>query len=180
MEILSLPEKIGQILDIVTIPERSSVLDLGTGTGVLLPHIVRRIGSEGHVTAVDLSDGMLAFAIKKCKNLLPPVKFIKADFETDEIPGLFDRIFLYCVYPHLEKPVATLKHLVDNNLSPNGKIVVAFPCDEKFINHVHNEKKPDSDKLLPAPVLSEELRRHGLKANVRCYSEEMYIIEITK
>ena len=60
MERLSTPGKVNEILDIIGVEKGMDVLDLGTGTGVLLPFLSERIGSEGHILAVDISEGMLS------------------------------------------------------------------------------------------------------------------------
>lgn len=40
----------------------STVLDVGTGTGVLLPFLAEAVGPEGRVVAVDFAPAMLARA----------------------------------------------------------------------------------------------------------------------
>ena len=45
----------------------SHVLDVATGTGRNLPIVVRQVGSEGRLTAMDISKGMLTYAKTKVK-----------------------------------------------------------------------------------------------------------------
>jgi ubiquinone/menaquinone biosynthesis C-methylase UbiE len=45
----------------------SHVLDISTGTGKNLPFIIRQMGSEGRLTAMDISKGMLGYAKTKVK-----------------------------------------------------------------------------------------------------------------
>ena len=94
-EILSTPLRVNSILDKFEIKENDAVLDLGTGTGVLLPYIAQRIGSNGRITAVDFSIGMLQKAMEKFSNLSPLPTFLNFDFENENIPGEFDKIILY-------------------------------------------------------------------------------------
>ena len=104
------------------------------------------------ITAVDYSTGMLDIARSKFADLIPRPEFRCMDFETETIPGEYDHIILYCVYPHLHTPVDTLKWLRGVNLADSGTITVAFPSDEKFINSIHRHKHSESDILPPADV----------------------------
>lgn len=160
MEVKSYPEKINEILDRVEIPEGAEVLDLGTGTGVLVPYLSERIGDSGRVLAIDGSPGMLAEARRKFGSI-ENVEFRQADFEEDLIEGQYDVIMLYCVYPHLKTPHDTLKWLKKVNLKPGGKIVIAFPNDENFVNHIHDGVEAHSHLLPSARVLADELALVG-------------------
>lgn len=114
-EVCSTPEKIKAILGKVPISRGMSVLDLGTGTGVLVPYLSRMVGPEGHVTAIDLSEGMLSRAIEKYGRL-GNVDFLKLDFEEEIIPGMYDLAMMYSVYPHLHSPADTMEWLFKMNL----------------------------------------------------------------
>lgn len=179
-EVLSTPQKINEILDQLSIKLGDGILDLGTGTGLLLPYLAERIGPSGKLTAVDYSSGMLDRAKSKFHNLIPVPKFLNLNIEEDTIDGDFDLIMLYCVYPHLHKPIETLKWLRAVNLKKEGSIVIAFPCGESFINNIHKEKHSKSDCLLPAHELAKYLTDSGLNANVVLSSKEAYIIKISK
>ena len=178
-EVLSTPEKVNFILDFIDLKKGQSVLDLGTGTGVLLPFIAERIGKDGNIVAVDYSEGMLNQAKIKFESLVPRPEFLQMDFETENIKGEFDRIILYCVYPHLHTPAETLKWLSKVNLKKGGIITVAFPCNEDYINNIHREKHSESDVLPPANILAQYFIANGLNASVASYTSDSYVINIT-
>lgn len=178
-EIRSTPERIKSILSKIPIHHGMNVLDLGTGTGVLVPYLSEMVGEEGHVTAIDLSEGMLSLARKKYGNL-KNVDFLKIDFEEEQIPGVYDMAMLYSVYPHLHAPADTLEWLFKMNMTYDGVIVIAFPSDENFINNIHHEQKADHDDLPPAHVLAEMICRWGFEAEVLANSEDEYIIAIQR
>lgn len=179
-EVLSTAEKIDEILDLVLIGKGDFVLDLGTGTGVLLPYIAQKVGETGKITAVDFSEEMLKRAIQKFSNLSPQPEFLNLDFENENIEGEYDKIMLYCVWPHLHNPVDTLKWLQKVNLKDNGEIFIAFPCGPDFINNIHKEKHSESDLLPPASVLTTQLRNQGLNASCIADTDSCYIIKIEK
>lgn len=179
-EILSTEEKVNHILDFIELQPGQSVLDLGTGTGVLLPYIAERIGNAGKITAVDYSEGMLTRAREKFETLVPTPEFLNLDFETENIDGEYDRIILYCVYPHLHEPVDTLKWLISVNLKEGGKLYIAFPCGPEFINNIHKEKHSESDILPGASELAAKLCEYGLSAEVLSETETSYVICLSK
>lgn len=175
-EVNSVPAKINLILDYALIEKGQHVLDLGTGTGVLVPYLLERVGKDGKVTAVDASEGMLEQA--KLKYGTTACRFLRADFEAESLEGRYDRIMLYCVYPHLEHPAQTLKRLVDDNLREDGSIVIAFPTTEDFVNRIHGEKKIESEMLPPARELARRLRAEGLEATAEDCGPNVYMVKI--
>lgn len=179
-EVLSTPERVNRILDFIDLKPGQTVLDLGTGTGVLLPHIAQRIGLEGKLVAVDYSSGMLQRAKEKFSDLIPNPEFLNIDFENDNIDGKFDRIILYCVYPHLHTPIDTLKWLEKVNLKDGGIITIAFPCGPDYINNIHKERHSEGDILPSASALTNYLKDNELNAMVVAETPESYIINIFK
>lgn len=163
-ETMSTPERVNIILDYFNLKVGDKILDLGTGTGILLPYIAERIGREGEITAVDYSEGMLERAKRKYDSLVPHPQFLNLDFENEAIPGEYDKIIMYCVYPHLHTPIDTLKWLEKVNLKKRGEIIIAFPCGPDFINNIHKERHSEGDLLPTAKDLAEKLRREGIRA----------------
>lgn len=178
-EVRSTPERIRHILSLLPLGEGIDVLDLGTGTGVLVPYLSEAVGPGGGVVAVDLSEGMLSQAIRKYGDL-PNVQFLKIDFEEEQIPGKYDLVMMYCVYPHLHTPSDTFEWLFKMNIKPGGCIVVAFPSDEVFINNIHHERKSESDHLPPARTLAHMIESWGYSTEVLAASEDEYVVRISR
>lgn len=178
-EVRSTPERIRSILSRIELKEGMKILDLGTGTGVLIPYLLEKIGNSGSITAIDFSEGMLARAKVKFGNLYN-VEFLRLDFEEEQIPGRYDLVMLYCVYPHLHYPSDLFEWLFKMNIVDGGKIVIAFPSDEKFINNIHHERKSESDHLPSAEKLSGMIREWGFSAEVIASSADEYIVIVKK
>jgi demethylmenaquinone methyltransferase/2-methoxy-6-polyprenyl-1,4-benzoquinol methylase len=177
-EVYSTTDMIKRILDIIKVGEGMHVLDLGTGTGVLIPELLQRVGSDGRVLAVDISDGMLQQARAKCASAVPYELFVKADFERERLPGRFHRIIMYCVYPHLYRPVSTIKKLLSQNLTNNGTLTIAFPTTAMNINSVHRHRHIHSQHLPTAVSLAMHLRAHHIVATAT--SNNPYIVTVTR
>ena len=178
-EVRSTPERIRNILNLLPLKKGMSVLDLGTGTGVLIPYVEEKIGLEGRIGAVDLSEEMLNLAKSKYGKY-ENVDFMRIDFEEDPIAGMYDLVILYSVYPHLHYPEDTLEWLFKMNVKDDGAIVIAFPSDEKFINNIHHERKSESDHLPPATVLATTIEEWGYDTSVLADSEDAYVIIIRR
>lgn len=187
-EIMSTPDRVKEIIELSRIDKGMKILDLGTGTGILIPYLAAAVGKEGEIKGIDISKGMLEKAVKKYGDI-KNVTFELRDFEKETIEGRYDLIFLYCVYPHLHTPVATINALIKNNLKEKegnepdhilkegGRIIIGFPADEEFVNNIHHEKKAESDLLPPADKLCKRLRLEGLNASV-ISQKNPYLLEI--
>lgn len=91
--------KINKLLSQISIHNGDSVLDVGTGTGVLIP-FYKKLNKDGKITGIDISEGMLNVAKRKFINL-DNVKFEILDVENEIMEGKFDKIVLYSMFPHL-------------------------------------------------------------------------------
>ena len=176
-EVRSTSERVQSILNKLSIKQGMDILDLGTGTGVLVPFLSEAVGKDGHICAVDLSEGMLGCARKKYGKLRN-VDFLRLDFEEDIIPGIYDLVILYSVYPHLHYPEDTLRWLFKMNIKPGGSVIIAFPSDESFINNIHHERKSESDHLPPAKILAQKIAGWGFRTKVMANSEDEYIVRV--
>ena len=56
------PQVLEKLMDLAQLPAGANVLDVGSGTGVLLPYLHAKVGAQGKITAVDFSEKMLAKA----------------------------------------------------------------------------------------------------------------------
>ena len=127
-------EKINFLLSRIHIQEGDKVLDIGTGTGVLIPFI-RGFNKMGEINALDVSEGMLCKAKEKYSNL-PNIKFTLVDVEEEKVEGEYNKIILYSMFPHLKRREDTIKKLVTENLCENGKLIIAHSSSREFLNKI--------------------------------------------
>jgi ubiquinone/menaquinone biosynthesis C-methylase UbiE len=139
------------------------VLDIGSGTGVLLPFLITELGGEGKIVALDFSMEMLCQA--KAKNFQPIVEFAQADVLA--IPLADDSVDLaMCnsAFPHFSDKVKALKEIA-RVLRNNGRLAICHTMGRNMINQLHQSiGGAVANDLLPDEFqLRELLRQAGLK-----------------
>lgn len=123
--------KIQQIIKLSDIKPQSKILDVGTGTGILLNFLLKKDPIK--ITALDYAEKMIECAKKKHQD--PRIEFVTQDImQHDEKE--YDYIFLYSVYPHFEDKKRLLKHL-SCKLKRGGKVVIAHSESKEKINSIH-------------------------------------------
>jgi len=104
-----------------------TVLDVGTGTGIVAFQVAHHVGVSGKVVGIDLSDGMLGKATKKAAiaGTNGHVTFQKMDAEMLTFEdGSFDAVVSLFALRHFPHPQVALKEMF-RVLRPGGKLVIA-------------------------------------------------------
>jgi enediyne biosynthesis protein CalE5 len=102
------------------------VLDVGSGYGEPGLSAAQAVGPTGHVTCLDISADMLAFAEERSRSCgLANVTFVEGDVETTQLePEGFDVVLSRATLMYAADPVATLRRL-KAALRPGGRLAVA-------------------------------------------------------
>jgi len=166
--------KLQSITDLAEIEPGEKVLDVGTGTGVMIPHILSRVGESGRVTAIDVAEKMLAAA--KDKFAAPNLDFLHGDIMSADLPlGAFDCIMCYSVFPHLgDKPGAVAR--LAGLLGPGGRLVIAHSESRRAINELHarSSEAISADVLPDMETISGYFADAGLSLRTAMDDETMF------
>lgn len=108
------------------------VLDVGTGTGVLVPILVG-LAPEARVVGLDISREMLAQARSKH----PTVAFVQGDVHALPFkPCSFDFSLCCACFPHFEDKSKALEE-IRRTLQPGGWLLILHAASRATINAIH-------------------------------------------
>ncbi|MDR3355876.1 MAG: class I SAM-dependent methyltransferase [Spirochaetaceae bacterium] len=167
--------KVDMLTRLLLIQKHDAVLDVGTGTGVLLP-VLSRYTAGKNITAIDISEDMIAVAKRKFAHL--GCVFIQGDVVSYRFsPETFDVIACYSVFPHIDEKPRMIKNLAAA-LKPGGLLAILHSCSKERINgvHVHAHRDVSMDSLPPADIVADLMRKLGMKLEAVIDNSEMYAV----
>ena len=162
-------EILATILDNANVCAGKSVLDVATGTGVLIPdYLARGVAS---VTAVDISDEMIRIAKSKFQG--DHLQILCCDVFDLPTDVQYDCIVVYNAFPHFPDPAALITHLA-RLLKAGGTLTVAHGMSrDALVAHHSGAAKQISIELLHENALAELMSRH-LTVTAKISDHRMY------
>lgn len=172
------PDKLRKLIQMTQIKKGDKILDVGTGTGVLLPFLLNIIGAEGTITAVDFSSKMLACAKAKHlddKNII----FVAGNIlQYPSTPNTFNAITCLNFYPHLHQHKEEFLRKMLPLLQNNGTLTIFHDISRAQVNNIHAECiEVKEHKLPPAAEVGSLLQKAGYEL-IQVYEDnEMYFVQ---
>ncbi|MCX8126173.1 MAG: methyltransferase domain-containing protein, partial [Dehalococcoidia bacterium] len=176
---MALPETEGRIAGIfarLNIRPGSRVLDIGSGTGVLLPFLLRCLDSSGTVVEMDIAVEML----KRGRQKVPGdrVAFVQGDahclpFASD----IFDLVICHNTFPHFTDKERALGEMA-RVTGAGGRVVISHTMSRNAVNDLHRQVGGivEHDRLPENQVLIDWLRGAGLSRPSIEDTTERYLV----
>ena len=173
------PARIRRYLERSARPGARQILDVGCGTGILLPYLLEMYPQAVCMVEFDFAEAMLAENARKFSDN----RVLRICGDVQNLPFVgpsIDLVLCFSVLPHLGDTVSAVGKLY-KALRPKGVLTVGHMAASKELNEFHGSRNGPimHDKLLPAGELGEILRRLG--ASVVCEEEaDWYFVRAEK
>jgi ubiquinone/menaquinone biosynthesis C-methylase UbiE len=164
------PERLEKIVAYGRIARGDIVLDVGTGTGILIP-IIKKY-KPGLIHACDLSEEML----KQLRKNHPHVKTIIADVRDLDLPeGSIDAALLNACYPNIVDKAGTFSNL-GRMMKANGRMVISHPLGKSFIHSLKESVPFPLDEFPEKKDAEALLKPFGFEIETFIDEPELYLL----
>ena len=170
-------DKVETILDLTGIKKGNHILDVGTGTGVLIPSLHKRVGKSGTIKAVDIAENMVKIAMGK--NDFENVSFQCGDvLEMNHDKNTYDQIICYSMFPHFKSRKVEAIDSLAQKLKDGGELIICHSQSREEINNLHKQvDEPVRDDNLPTMELMRGyFKDAGLEVINVVDDDEMFVI----
>ena len=139
--------KLKAMLARLDIKAGATVLDVGTGTGVFVPLLLKKIGREGKLVCLDFAEEMLK--ITQAKGFKGNISYLCADIENSRLADKsFDAVVCYSVFPHFRDKPKVLRE-INRLLKKEGQLFICHTSSRQAINEIHRSLPEVCDHLFP-------------------------------
>ena len=169
-------EKVQYITEMLRIHSDDRILDVGTGTGIMIPFYEKNL-VDGSVVAVDYSEKMIEVARSKYpEKEHPKISYLVSDVYDLKYDADFDIVVCYSCFPHFVDQPLALK-ILSKALKKGGRLVVAHSDSAKTINGVHMTGGVEigNDFLPSMELLKQMMKKSGLEVTFERNDENYFI-----
>ena len=139
--------KLEAMLARLDIKAGDTILDVGTGTGVFVPYLLKKIGCKGRIVCLDFAEEMLRIA--KAKGFNGNISYLCADIENSQLPDRsFDAVACYSIFPHFRDKLKIFRE-INRLLKIGGKLFIFHTDSRQAINEIHRSLPEICDHVFP-------------------------------
>jgi len=168
------PERLERIVAAACIVVGDTVLDVGSGTGILLP-LIERYGPV-KVYACDLSGAML----ERLKQHFPYAETLQGDARDLTLPdGCIDVVFMNAVYPNIVDKAGTFSTM-NRVMKAGARMVISHPMGKSFITLIRQGSPFHLDDFPERGEAEALMEAHGFEVTAFVDEAELYILAAVK
>ena len=141
-------ERLPRLVSLFHLKLGARILDVGAGTGGIIPHLLEAIGSEGSIWAVDFAEEMVKIGRMKFQ------KESRVVFELASVENLpykdqfFDHVVCFGAFPHFGDKEKALEEM-GRVLKARGTLMIAHALSSVALRSHHQNCGPVSSDFLP-------------------------------
>ncbi len=151
-------------------------LDLGSGTGVLIP-ILRKYNAQNSVI-VELDIALKMLQRARAKHNSRQLNYILADAHNlPLLDNFFSTVICFQVYPHFDDKYKAAQEIF-KVMKNGGKLIILHLMSHKALNEMHQKagREVAEDRIYAAPKLAQLLASAGFKIQHVEEKEDIYLI----
>jgi len=139
--------KLGRMVQRLDIEYGSTVLDVGSGTGVFVPFLLSRIGRSGRLVALDFAEEMLRRS--RDKGFDGSIDYLHANITSAPLhSGAFDAVVCYSSFPHFQDKLRALSE-ISRVLKNGGRLFICHTSSRVKINQIHSQIPAVENDIIP-------------------------------
>ncbi len=125
----------------------STVLDVGTGTGVFIHFFMSEIGRGGRIIALDFAEKMLRRA--RAKGFNGNIDYLCADVTNIPLRNeIFDIIVCYSSFPHFQNKPRALAEM-NRVIKRGGRLLICHTSSRARVNEIHRQIPAVENDIIP-------------------------------
>jgi ubiquinone/menaquinone biosynthesis C-methylase UbiE len=170
-------ERLPKLVSLFHLQKRAKILDVGAGTGGIVPFLLEAIGPEGSIWAVDYAEEMVKIGRKKF------MAESRVSFEVASVEDLpykdrfFDQVVCFGAFPHFEDKAEALNEM-GRVLKPGGTLIIAHALSSVALRSHHQNCTLVSMDFLPEEgEMRSLMERAGFQLNRLIDQPKCYVCE---
>ncbi len=174
-------EKIKEVISNIEIDNSPDILDVGSGTGVLIPYLINKFGNTSKITAVDFAENMITVSREKHKQY-KNIDYLVGDIYSLQLAkNTYDLILCYSVFPHFTDKVGILKKF-KYCLKDNGIVIIFHSQSREAINNLHKTAgaEVERDNLPSGVEVANMAKEIGYEVVQVIDNDQLYVVKIRR
>ena len=143
----------------------ATLLDVGSGTGIFLPFLLKKLGKQGVLVALDYAEEMLRKA--RGKNFSQRIGYLQGDVASLPLRSeIFDACVCYSSFPHFQNKPKALAEM-NRVLKEGGWLFICHTSSRSEINQVHCQIPALANDIIPVESEMKSLLERAQFTNIR-------------
>jgi len=175
------PEKIETLTSLfneLNFLEGGNILDVGAGTGILVPIVKSEKSPDNYLVELDISREMLRVSRNKWGQAKQKLVHLNSDAQTLPFKDKsFARIICFAVLPHLSNKMIALKECY-RVLADKGQMLILHLMSSELLNRFHKDVggAVENDHLESAEQLADLLCGIGFRILKSVEKEDLHLV----